>query len=99
MSARVGPEIQRVGPVLEASETGQAVAAAILVSNPGAIIEDHGAYLRVTAPERCAVARSEIEERLGRAFLLPRDLELVMPAFQGFLRLSEEGVEWRGEAP
>jgi hypothetical protein len=99
MSARVGPDATRVGPVLEASATGHAVAATILASNPGALLEDRGAYLRVSAPERCAVARRDIEERLGRSFSLPRDLELVMPAFQGFLRVSEDGVEWRSEAP
>jgi hypothetical protein len=99
MSARVGAEAARVGPVLEASETGRAVAAAILANNAEATLEDHGAYLRVSAPGRCVLARSEIEARLGRSFALPRDLELVMPAFRGFLRLGEDGVEWRVEAP
>jgi len=97
MSARVG--LGAVGPVLEASETGHVVAAAILASNPGAKLEDHGAYLRVSVPERCTVARRDIEQRLGRSFELPRDLELVMPAFQGFLRLSDDTAEWRIEAP
>lgn len=98
MSARVGPDAARVGPVLEASETGRAVAAAILASNAGATLEDHGAYLRVSAPARCVVARRDIEAELGRSFVLPRDLELVMPAFQGLLRMSDDAAEWRFEA-
>ncbi len=99
MSARVGPDVARVGPVLEASESGHAVAAAILASNPGATLEDRGAYLRVSVADRCVVVRRDIEERLGRAFVLPRDLELVMPAFHGFLRLRDDAAEWRSEAP
>lgn len=98
MSPRAGASAARVGPVLEASETGRAVAAAILTSNAEATLEDRGAYLRVSVPGRCVVTRSDIEERLGRAFVLPRDLELVMPAFQGLLRLSDDGAEWRFEA-
>jgi hypothetical protein len=99
VSARVGPDAARVGPVLEASETGRAVAAAILAANPGATLEDRGAYLRISVAGRCVVARRDIEGRLGRSFVLPRDLELVMPAFQGFLRLSDDGAEWRCGAP
>lgn len=93
-----GASANRVGPVLEASETGRAVAAAILTSNAGATVEDRGAYLRVSVPRRCVVTRHEIERQLGRYFVLPRDLELVMPAFQGLLRMSDDGVEWRFEA-
>ena len=97
MSAPVTPSPARVGPVLEASEIGRAVAAAILTSNTEATVEDRGAYLRVSVPRRCFVARRDIETQLGRRFLLPRDLELVMPAFQGLLRIDEDGVEWRFE--
>jgi hypothetical protein len=99
MNAHVAPDSVRVGPVLEAGETGRAVAAAIVACNPDATVDDRGAYLRVSAPGRCSVARRDIEERLGRAFALPRDLELGMPAFEGFLRLGEDGAEWRSEAP
>ncbi|HTQ07829.1 MAG TPA: MmoB/DmpM family protein [Polyangiaceae bacterium] len=97
MSAPLDRGAPRVGPVLEASETGRAVAAAILESNTEATLEDRGAYLRVSVPRRCAVTRLEIEAKLGRAFVLPGDLELVMPAFQGLLRVGEDGVEWHFE--
>jgi toluene monooxygenase system ferredoxin subunit len=88
-----------VGPVLEANEIGRAIAAAILMSNPAAAVEDRGAYLRVSVPERCLVTREAIETQLGKHFELPRDLELVMPAFQGLLRMSEAGVEWSFSSP
>ena len=86
-----------VGPVLEASEIGRAIVAAILTCNAEATVDDRGAYLRVSVPGRCIVTRRDIESQLGRHFVLPRDLELVMPAFRGLLRMSQEGVEWRLE--
>jgi hypothetical protein len=93
VSERAAP--RPVGPVLEASETGRAIAAAILMSNPAATVEDRGAYLRVSVPEHCVVTRRAIEAQLGRNFVLPRELELVMPAFQGLLAVDEDTVEWR----
>jgi hypothetical protein len=97
MSSGGLPRSSPVGPVLEASDTGRAIAAAILTTNAGADVDDRGAYLRVSVPGRCVVLRSAIEMQLGRRFELPRDLELVMPAFQGRLRIEDDRVEWRFE--
>ena len=44
-----------VGPVLEPSELGLAVLAAIQAGNAGVQVQDRGAYLRVLAPGRCVV--------------------------------------------
>lgn len=88
-----------VGPVLEANEIGRAVAAAILTSNAGAAVDDRGAFLRVTVPGNCSVTREAIETQLGRKFALPRDLEQVMPAFHGLIRIGDDLVEWRLGAP
>lgn len=71
--------------------------AAIRTSNHGVEVIDRGAYARVLVPVRCVVTRGAIEEVLGRAFRFPGDLEAVMPAFKGFLRISEQRVEWRCE--
>jgi toluene monooxygenase system protein D len=97
MTADPKPTPALVGPVLEASEIGRAIVTAILTCNPEATVDDRGAYLRVSVPGRCLVTRRDIESQLGRHFVLPRDLELVMPAFRGLLRMSDEGVEWRLE--
>lgn len=86
-----------VGPVLEASEPGRAVLAAIREQNPEVVVEDRGAYLRVLVPRRCVVTRPAIERALGRPFRLPADLEPLMPAFRGLLSMSEERVEWSFE--
>jgi MmoB/DmpM family len=97
VSALAGQGPSPVGPVLEANEVGRAVAAAISASNAGANVDDRGAYLRVSVPGHCVVERRAIETELGRHFTLPRDLELVMPAFQGRLSMDDERVEWRFE--
>jgi toluene monooxygenase system ferredoxin subunit len=91
------PRERQVGPVLEASESGRAVLAAIRELNEQVEVVDRGAYLRVLVPGRCLVTRRAIEQALGRAFHLPTDLEALMPAFKGFLQMDDERVEWRCE--
>ena len=86
-----------VGPVLDASELGRSVLEAILKLNPGAQVSDRGAYRRVQAEGACVLTSRAVEELTGRSFQLPGDLELVMPAFQGFLTLSAGRAEWRAE--
>jgi hypothetical protein len=83
-----------VGPVLQAGATANAVVAAIRQENPAAEIIDRGSYLRVLAPHCCSVSRSEIETHLGGVFILPGDLEKIMPSFKGSFRVSEDGASW-----
>lgn len=86
-----------VGPVLEPSELGLAVVAAIQSLNVGARVLDRGAYLRVVSPGRCVVTREAIERELGRPVRLPGDLELTMASFKGRLSIDAERAVW--EAP
>jgi len=83
-----------VGPVLEAGDTAQAVIAAIRERHPEVEVRDQGSYLRVLCPRRCSVAREAIEQRLGRGFVLPGELEQIMPSFRGRLRIDEDHAEW-----
>jgi hypothetical protein len=83
-----------VGPVLESSELGLAVVAAIQSLNVAVQVQDRGAYLRVLSPRRCVVTREAIEQQLGRPVLLPADLELAMPSFKGRLRIDSERAVW-----
>jgi hypothetical protein len=80
--------------VLEASEAGRAVVSAIRELNPDAGVEDRGAYLRVSVAGRCLVTRAAIERSLGRPFRIPMDLEPLMPAFKGRLKMDDERAEW-----
>lgn len=91
----MSPEIDpRVGPVLEAGDVGRAVAAAIQQQNTEVSIEDHRAYLRVLCPHRCEVSARAIGARLGRDFILPGELEQVMPSFRGDFRVDEDMAVW-----
>jgi hypothetical protein len=83
-----------VGPVLEASDVGRAIVAAIREANPGATVVDRGAYLRVLVPGRCVVHRDAIARVLGRPFALPGDLEMVMPSFKGRISIGDDEVVW-----
>jgi hypothetical protein len=84
----------RVGPVLISGVCADAVLAAIRSENSAVEASDSGGYVRVSVAERCGVTRAAIERELGRSFELPRDLEAIMPAFKGRLRLDADGVSW-----
>lgn len=92
MSADAGSD--GVGPVLEASPAGHAVVAAIRKLNRDVTVQDRGAYLRVLVQHSCVVTRQAIELELGQPFRLPLDLEPLMPAFTGLLRIDADSVEW-----
>jgi hypothetical protein len=87
-------ERRRVGPVLEHGETARAIIAAIRETNADVEVMDRGAYLRVRVPGRCVMAREAVERALGRPFVLPGDLEAVMPSFMGRLHMDEEQAVW-----
>lgn len=83
-----------VGPVLICGESADAVLAAIRAENSQVKAHDSDGYLRISVTDRCCVTRARIERELGRRFELPRDLEAIMPAFKGKLRLDAESVSW-----
>jgi len=83
-----------VGPVLSKGRRAEAVIAAIRELNELAEIIDRGAYLRVQVPGRCTVTRQAIEKHAGEPFVLPSDLEMIMPSFTGRLSLTEDVAEW-----
>lgn len=83
--------------MLQASDLGRAVLAALQELNPTAEVIDRGTYLRVNAPPPCVLTRAAVEQITGQPFLLPGDLEQVMPSFRGFLALGADRVEWRSE--
>jgi toluene monooxygenase system protein D len=60
---------------------------------------DRGAYLRVLAPQTCVVTRVSIEKHLGRPVRFPGELETVMSAFKGAIRLTQDEAVWQFKAP
>lgn len=85
----------RVGPVLQTGAIGAAIVAAIRDLNSDVLVVDRGAYLRVMVPQRCFVTRAAIEKHLGRTFRFPGELETVMSAFKGALRVGQEDAVWQ----
>ena len=83
-----------VGPVLENSELGRALIAAMRELQPALAVDDRGAYLRVRVPGRCVVQRAAVERALGRPFRLPGDLEAVMPSFKGSFHVTSDEAVW-----
>jgi len=89
------PQAQRsVGPVLTTGLCADAIVAAIQAENAGVSIQCQAGYLRVLVPGRCRVTAAAIERALGRPFLLPRDLESVMPSFKGRMRVDQVSAIW-----
>lgn len=85
----------RVGPVLQTGAIGAAIVAAIRDLNSDVMVVDRGAYLRVMVPQRCFVTRAAIEKHLGRTFRFPGELETVMSAFKGALKVGQEEAVWQ----
>lgn len=84
----------RVGPVLEHGEIARAIVAALREANQALEVQDRGSYLRVLVPGRCLMQRDAVERSLGRPFIMPGDLEAVMPSFAGNLHMDEEQAVW-----
>jgi nitrite reductase/ring-hydroxylating ferredoxin subunit len=86
-----------VGPVLLVGREADAIVAALRQERPELTVLHRGAYLRVQAVSPCRLRRAAVEQLLGRRFLLPADLERVMPSFCGRMRIDGSAVVWEEE--
>ncbi|WP_367067191.1 MmoB/DmpM family protein [Oryzisolibacter sp. LB2S] len=50
------------------NEDSRAIVNAILADNPGAIVSDQPAMVKIDVPHRLVVRRATVEEELGREF-------------------------------
>lgn len=89
-----GGNRDKVGPVLQAGQTGEAIVDAIRQENEDVEVQDHGSYFRVLVPGRCSVTKQAIEAALGREFRMPGELEGLMSSFKGRVHLSEDEAVW-----
>lgn len=83
-----------VGPVFEATPVARILVEILIGLNPKAQVIDRGSYLRIAADGECKLTREKVKSRLGDSFNFPRDLELIMPSFQGRMRMGREEVVW-----
>ena len=84
-----------VGPVMKASEIGEAVLDAIREDNEGRKIEveEHESYFRVKVEGECLIQLSTVSEMLGRDVMVS-DIEMNMPAFEGFIRVGTDQMRF-----
>ncbi len=94
-----GDRAEAVGPVLTKGRRADAVVAAIRELNENTEVVDRGAYVRVSVPISCTVTRQAIERHGGEPFLLPSDLEMIMPSFKGWLAITDDVVVWNSSRP
>jgi hypothetical protein len=87
----------QVGPVLIRGINTDAVIAAIREENKEVSVLVRSSYVRISQPTRCILTRALVEKYLDHTFVLPGDLELIMPAFQGTLRISHDRAIWEHE--
>lgn len=85
-----------VGPVF--MKFGLAVAAveAIAQDNPDTFVGiiDRGHYIRVVGNRRLVLRKTTLEAVLGRPVRFPGEIEVIMSAFAGRIRVSGEEIVW-----
>lgn len=86
--------LNSVGPVLISGEIADAIVGAIRQLNRDVIVDDQGAYMRVSVPHKCFITRKTIENRLNRVFVLPGDLEKVLLSSRGKLTITMQEIVW-----
>jgi toluene monooxygenase system ferredoxin subunit len=85
------------GPVLVAGPRADAVIRAIAESCTDLHVVERGSYVRVGVAGRCRVTRDALSRHAGVEFVLPADLEAIMPSFRGRFRVTDEEAEWVAE--
>ena len=91
MSTQTLHETHVVSAKLMAGEEADAIAAAACVDNPGATVEDHGAYITVTGTTRLNFNIDTITEELGRPYSVPT-LLVVLASYTGQVDVDDGRV-------
>lgn len=94
MTTEIADIHERVGPVLQSGTVADAIVEAIQELNQDVMVVDRGSYVRVLVPHRCLVTREAIERHLGRAFRFPGEMEVIMSAFKGAMRTTNDEGVW-----
>lgn len=71
------------------NEESRCIVEAIVEDNPGAVISDQPAMVKVDVPGRLVIKRSTVEEKMGREFDL-QELQLHLITISGHLDETDE---------
>ena len=95
VSEPTSPSKNLVGPVIQAGEIADAVAAAVREDNPGkeVTVNDRGSYVRIEVDTECVIRRETLEAELGRPFRMA-ELELNMPSFVGQIETASDHIRF-----
>ena len=95
VSEPTSPSKNLVGPVIQAGEIADAVAAAIREDNPGkeVTVNDRGSYVRIEVDTECVIRRETLEAELGRPFRMA-ELEVNMPSFVGQIETASDHIRF-----
>lgn len=95
VSEPTSPAKNLVGPVIQAGEIADAVAAAVREDNPGkeVTVNDRGSYVRIEVDTECVIRRETLEAELGRPFRMA-ELEVNMPSFVGQIETASDHIRF-----
>lgn len=95
VSEPASPSKNLVGPVIQAGEIADAVAAAVREDNPGkeVTVNDRGSYVRIEVDTECVIRRETLEAELGRPFRMA-ELEVNMPSFVGQIETASDHIRF-----
>ena len=84
-----------VGPIIQAGEIAEAVAAAVREDNAGKQVNviDRGSYVRIEVDGECIIRRETLESELGRPFRMS-ELEVNMPSFVGQIETASDHIRF-----
>lgn len=71
------------------NEESRCIVEAILEDNPGAVVTDQPAMVKVDVPNRLVIKRSTVEEKMGRDFDL-QELQLHLITISGHLDETDD---------
>jgi phenol hydroxylase P2 protein len=71
------------------NEESRCIVEAIVEDNPGAVVTDQPAMVKVDVPNRLVIKRSTVEEKMGREFDL-QELQLHLITISGHLDETDE---------
>ena len=85
-----GERNNRVGPVFRPGELADAAIEAIREDNPDkeVVVDDRGAYVRVSVDGECILRRETVSEFLGRPCRM-QEVETVLGSFAGQIDTTE----------
>ncbi|ABP50138.1 MULTISPECIES: MmoB/DmpM family protein [Pyrobaculum] len=85
-----------VGPVFMKTELAIYAVEAIARDNPDTFVGilDRGLYVRVVGNRRLVLNSSTLVELAGRPVRFPGEVEVIMSAFAGKIRVTGERIEW-----